>query len=492
MAQPIDPYIDFSHPFYADLKEGYEQTEWWGGKHYSLIRNLVKLGGMLYNSKMFEDAGQIDPWELYKENKWTWDTFREAAREIAADTNKDGENDIFAFGFYRPQVFIYTTGKPFGTLDTKTMTVNNNVRDSDIARAMNLIYDMINLDKTGTTSTEVLKMFGEEKLAMLMYDINPINLPEIVKVSKKGNVGLVPIPRDPKVDTYYAYSYIADDIIPKGAKNPQGAIAFNAILRYRELDPASKTNFQKRSREEYGFTDLMLEQYDECHAIGQGVTPVYDQMELLGYNSTWDCIYNSIPWATAIKGREAEVNAWLADLLEEQEVEASTGPKDVELFERYVGGTEEPLSTPKLYPVSDGSANYKIYLDSQNAHEGKYAARIEYDFSKEDISYGGFKKNLNSTWNTNNTLTLWAKGDGKKQNVTIEFSAGDVPWQYVLELDGSEGKVYEIPFSDFALPEWYEEQKTMDVTLISSIYFTFDGEGTNRVAYLDDIRVIRK
>jgi hypothetical protein len=357
---------------------------------------------------------------------------------------------------------------------------------------MNLIYDMLYVDRTGSTSNEILKEFGEERAAMLLYDINPITQPEIVKLSKKGNVGLVPLPRDPKTDTYYTYSYIADDIIPKGAKNPQGAIAYNAVLRYRELNESGRDRQNKTNKEEYGFTDLMQEQYDEIHRSGQGVTPVYDSMELLGYNAAWDCIYSGIPWATAVKQREAEVNAWLADLLEEQEVEAPTGPKDVELFEKYTAEAGVPLTTAKLYPISDGSTNYKIYLDSSNAKQGKYAAKITYDFTKEEIQYGGFKKNLNSTWNTNNTLTFWAKGDGKKQNVTIEFTANNVPWQHVVEVNGSEGKVYEIPFSEFTIPDWVEEKEALDVSVISSICFSFDGQGAKRTIYLDDIRVFRK
>lgn len=75
LAQPIDAYIDLSHPYYRDLQEAYALTEWSGGQHYKLIRNLVKLGGMLYNTKMLEDAGQPDLWELYKKNEWTWDSF---------------------------------------------------------------------------------------------------------------------------------------------------------------------------------------------------------------------------------------------------------------------------------------------------------------------------------------------------------------------------------------------------------------------------------
>lgn len=492
LAQPVDPYIDFDHYFYQDILEAYRQTEWSDGQHYNLIRAPLKLSGILYNTKLFEEAGQTDPWEEYQAGNWTWNTFRDAAREIASDTNGDGETDVYGFGFFRPQVFIHTTGKPWGSLDAKTMTVTNNLHDSDIARAMNFIYDMMYVDKSGMPTSDVLKKFQDEQLAMILFDTSPISFPEVVSVTKKGHTGLVPMPRDPQADKHYAYSYITDDFIPKGAKNPQAAIAFNALMRYRSIYPEGKARDEKKRREEYGFTELMQQQYNEIHAFGTGVEPVYERMEMIGYNAAWDCVYGDLPWTTALKTREAESNAWVAELLEVQEVEASSGPKNIELFEKYGSNTEQALNTAKLYPISDGSANYKIYLDKKEAKEGNYAARVEYDFTKEEIKYGGFTKNLNSTWNTNNTMTLWAKGDGKEQEVSIQFYAGDVPWVYTLKVEGTQGKVYEIPFKDFTHPEWFEEEAALDLTTIKSIHFSFNGQGANRHIYLDDIRVIRQ
>ena len=61
-----------------------------------------------------------------------------------------------------------------------------------------------------------------------------------------------------------------------------------------------------------------------------------------------------------------------------------------------------------------------------------------------------------------------------------------------MDIDGAEGKVYEIPFTDFKVVDWWEDQSvTLDLTLIDNISFSFKGEG-DRFIYLDDIRVIRK
>ena len=183
IAQKIDPYIDFSHPFYEKLKDAYEETEWGENEHYFLIRDLVKLSGMVYNAKMFEDAGLENPWEQYKNGTWDWNAFRETAKELSADSDGDGQIDVYGFGFYRPQIFAHTTGKPFGILDTKTMKITSNLRDPDIARAMNLIYDVTYKDKSGLNdSTSILDTFSRENMAMVLYDINPIRLPEVQKL----------------------------------------------------------------------------------------------------------------------------------------------------------------------------------------------------------------------------------------------------------------------------------------------------------------------
>lgn len=494
IAQPIDEYIDFTHPFYKDLLDAYDETKWGEKEHYFLIRGLQMLSGMIYNSKMFEDAGLENPWEQYQNGTWDWNAFREAANELADDTDGDGQTDVYGFGFYRPQIFGYTTGKPFGMLNTDTMTVTNNLRDADIARAMNLIYDMTYVDKSGLNNVgQVVDTFGQGKLGMLIFDINVIGLPEIQKVVDKGEAGLAPLPRDPNLDTHYSYSVIVRDIIPKGAKNPQGAIAYNAVERYNALNNENSTKAVEKRKTEQHFTDELEAQFQELHTIeASKVQPLYDDMELIGYNATWDCIYSGLAWATAIENRSAEADAYIAELLEVKEVDLPSGPKNLELFEKYTVGENEPIPSTKLYSITGGNPNFEIYLDKENAHEGNYAGKIYYSFDPAEGDWGGFTKNLNITWNTNNTMTFWAKGDGKPQTVIIQFVANGVPWEYTMDIDGAEGKVYEIPFTDFKVVDWWEDQSvTLDLTLIDNISFSFKGEG-DRFIYLDDIRVIRK
>ena len=302
------------------------------------------------------------------------------------------------------------------------------------------------------------------------------------------------MPRDPNVDMHYSYSYITHDIIPVGAKNPQAAVAYNAVIRYNSLSPQIREEALQKSKTEWNYTDLLIEQIDELHREGYGdIVPVYDQLEIIGYNATWDCIYNSLPWATAIEARSAESEAYIAEILEVKEVDLPSGPKVIEQFEKYAINTDEPIPFNKLYSVSGGNPNWEAYLDKENKYQGNFATKVYYTFDEKDgADWGGFTKNLNITWNTNNTFTFWAKGDGKPQEVTIQFEAGDVPWTYTMTVDGTKGKVYEIPFSEFKVPDWWEDQAAqLDLTLIKTVSFIFKGEGDRHIC-LDDIRVIRK
>lgn len=113
-----------------------------------------------YNKKMFEDAGLETPWELYKQDKWDWNAFAEAAEELTQDTNDDGEVDVYGLCFNRPVCWPYTTGEPFATMDSETMKPISNMDSQNIARSMNFIYDLINVKNLGYKTADTIELFG--------------------------------------------------------------------------------------------------------------------------------------------------------------------------------------------------------------------------------------------------------------------------------------------------------------------------------------------
>lgn len=148
LIQPIDSYTDLSHKYYDRHRTYYDSNEW-NGKHYGLYNTVMAVNTVYYNKKMFEDAGLETPWELYKQDKWDWNAFAEAAEELTQDTNDDGEVDVYGLCFNRPVCWPYTTGEPFATMDSETMKPISNMDSQNIARSMNFIYDLINVKNLG-------------------------------------------------------------------------------------------------------------------------------------------------------------------------------------------------------------------------------------------------------------------------------------------------------------------------------------------------------
>lgn len=492
IVQPLDGYIDLTHPFYKDLLTAYDATEW-AGSHYSLVTGITRNAGMLYNRKLFEDAGLENPWEQYKADTWDWEAFRDAAKEITVDENNDNEPDTYGFAFYRPQVWPYTTGVPFSTFDGKNLKITNNLDNADISRAMNFIYDMLAVDGTGMANyKDVLDKFGNGKVGMMIFDANIIGMPEVQKLAEKGEVGMAPLPRDPKADKYYSYTTIQADIIPVGAKNPKGAIAYNAVERYLALSPEEKQAEIDSRKKDMHFDEEMEEQYQAMHLQEGTVYPVIDQMDGVGYNATWFCIYSPLPWSTVVEAQMPLAEAYVQRMLMAKEIDKPTGPKNLELFEVYSTGTDKPLSTEFFPLISGANPNLEIYLDTDNAHQGNYAAKVCYVIDKADkVQWTGFSKELGITWATNDTLTFWAKGDGTLQKMTIKVQDSQMEWTYTMNIEGGDGKAYEIPLSEFSPPDWWEGDAAMDLSKIDSIAFQLEASGEHFV-YMDDIRVIAK
>ena len=492
IVQKLDPYIDLNHRFYQDLKEAYDATEW-AGDHYSLVTSINRCAGMLYNRKLFEDAALKTPWEQYKEDTWDWNAFRAAAKELTVDENNDDEPDVYGFAFYRPQVWPYTTGEPFSTFDGKNLKITNNLGSKNIARAMNFIFDMLTVDKTGMANyKDVLDKFGNGKVGMMIFDANVIGMPEVQKLAEKGEVGMAPLPRDPQTDKYYSYTTINADIIPVGAKNPKGAVAWNAVERYLALSADELAKEKENRKTSLHFDEEMEEQYQAMHFTEGTVYPVIDQMDGVGYNSAWYCIYSPLAWATVVEAQMPIADAYVQRMLMAKEIDKPSGPKNLELFEVYANGTEKPIPTEFLPVIAGGNPNIEIYLDDKEVKEGNYSGKIHYAIDKADkVQWTGFEKKLDITLATNDTLTFWAKGDGTDQKLTILIEDPAMKWSYTMTLSGKEGKTYEIPLKSFVPPDWWEGEAQMDLSKISTIGFRLDTAGEHYL-YLDDVRAIAK
>ena len=487
LVQPVDPYLDMSHPLFSACRQYYDDTVW-GDSHYLLVSGYGSSTCMFYNTKLIEDAGLESPWELYQRNAWDWDKMREYALKLTEDSDRDGVPEVYGIAVNRPFPMLYSTGKVLGDFDGKNKTFENKVTDTDIARAMTLLSDLVVKDKVCPSMISgVLEMFGEGKVAMTFGEPFYTD-PSVVKIAEAGQLGICPMARDPKVDKYYVRGQVGGIWIPDGAKNPNGAVAYYAI----ELDHLQSDEYQekqlKKLQQNARLSDENMEQVRTIRDPEKCV-PV---LELAPWAdpASWLMVGNASTWEVELARTLPSVEALAEEMFKPLEVDLPLSPKTVDDFEGY--GDDTAAKIAKYVALTEGSGNIQMTLDKANSQgDGKYAAKIVYDCS--DAGWGSLEHNVYKTWEGNDALRLWVKGDGTPQTVTLQFNTqnGGI-WRYDLQVSGTDGQTVTIPFSDFRIPEGGIEVD-LDLTRITKLYLTFDGEqaGTHTL-YLDDITAVKQ
>lgn len=490
LVQPIDEFVDLNNVIYKDLAGYYEQTKW-NDKHYLLIDDITNGSFVFYNKKLFNDYNVEDPWELYKAGKWDWDKFASLSVKFKDDTDKDGEQDRYGFTLnVPPSALLYTTGEAFGTLDNKNQTITNNIKSANIARGMSLLHDLCFTKKGGANVIATgAELFANSVAAMTISECMSIaemtNQTAYTNLAKKGNLGIVPVPKDPKADSNYYLCRLTGWFIPRTAANPQGAIAYNAVKRFYAADSATIKSMESDLKKA-GYSDLNIEQLYANWNYGKAV---FEFCPFIGYNSVWLSLMEKTPWATQIAQDAPTVQATIDDIFT-KEVEQPTGPKVVENFEKY--GTSTTKAINKYSPFVGGSDQIEIFLDKKSGpYQGKYNGRIDYTITG-DNTFAALSRTLNSSWLGNNRMTFWAKSDGKgTQMMQVQVRCGSAPFACNVEVT-DEGKEFSLKLSDFKLADWYPDQTAkMDLSNISSIVFNFEGKkNEKRSVYIDMIEVV--
>lgn len=487
LVQPVNDYVDMSHPLFAACKQYYEDTLW-GDKNYLLVSGYGSSTCMFYNTKLIDDAGLESPWELYKRNEWDWDKMREYALKLTEDGDRDGVPEVYGIAVNRPFPMLYSTGKVCGDFDGKNMSFHNNIEDSDIARAMTLLSNLVTKDKVCPSAISgVLDMFGNGQIAMTFGEPFYTD-PSIVKLAQEGKLGICPMARDPRVDKYYVRGQAGGIWIPDGAKNPNGAVAYYAITLLQQNDKEYQEKQLRKLQEESHFSDENIEQV----RVIRDPEKCIPNLELAPWAdpASWLMVGNASTWEVELARTLPSVQVLAEEMFKPMEVDLPLSPKPVDDFESYGDDTSARINS--YVTVMDGSGNINITLDSANSQgDGKYAAKLTYDCS--EAGWGGVEHSINKTWENNDALRLWIKGDGKEQTVAFQFNTlnGGI-WRYDLKITDDVGKVVEIPFTDFAVPEGGLEVD-MDLTKITKFYICFADETPGeKTLYIDNIEAFKQ
>lgn len=274
----------------------------WGGKHYGIAKGIAPIL-LWYNKTMFEDNDMKTPRQMYEENNWNWETFREAAMALTKDLDGDGETDQWGFGTWRYDAMLMSNGGHFFkyTIDRKIELMLDSV---PTLNALQFIQDAACKDKwlkpDGMFS--YINDFRAGKMAMTA---------EAAFVAWNGVFTDVPFEKDfapfplgpDNKQQIYPGRCDASGVCSK-AKNPEGAIKY--ILAGIEFGEKNSD----KSMAKITFSDDQLEFHKEIEKknleveLYMGVGNIREkQFDLLN-----ECLYNNTPLATVLA---AQKPVWL-------------------------------------------------------------------------------------------------------------------------------------------------------------------------------------
>ncbi|WP_314001373.1 extracellular solute-binding protein [uncultured Paenibacillus sp.] len=280
IVQPIDPYIDLSDSFW---NSAVTKTFTFGGKSYAAGTSAAPIV-IYYNKTLFANNGVKTPSEYYAEGNWTWDSFREVAKELTADTDGDGKNDQFGFGWWDAgyPLYVASNGKTIMSFNDDG-TITTNYESENVKEAMQFAQDALLKDKFIDAEKEGDYFIGEfknGKLAMTAeYGMAGFNV-----FKSDYEIDFVPVPTGPKGTPDAGPGGLSGWAIPTASKNPEGAAAFIKMVSENEMKAATENNVKNFGQEKVDlmnklagsilFTPIGVEKYWDAN--GAAMTGIKD------------------------------------------------------------------------------------------------------------------------------------------------------------------------------------------------------------------------
>lgn len=310
--QAWDDHIDFSENIWKDIKASFDSWKL-GGKHYYIYTSTTKESIVLYNNSMFQAKNLKTPGELFKQNKWTWDTMADYAKKLTVDANNDGTPEQYGLAMDGGVMqLIGTTGTDI--VKFVNGAPKNMLKSANITRAVNYYVDL-NKNVNVLMQGDMLDAFGRGEVAMLQSSLWVAY--HYADKIRSGEYMFTTVPRDPDADAHYCYEETPGFYLPKGAKNIDGAVAFMYARRYGSYSDEYKEYSTKNElANNIGFPK---EGRDMLTLINKNTTGVQLAWTILGVASVRNDIIsrplNGESWSTICESLSPKIDSQIKTFL---------------------------------------------------------------------------------------------------------------------------------------------------------------------------------
>lgn len=288
--QSYDEYVDWESPIWSSVKP-LNDPYVIGGKHYMMACYAEEEWVVFYNKSIVSENGYDDPWELYKNGKWTMSRFTSMLEDYV-----DEKNERYGLkGLFNVYPLTLVSGKTPVSIENGRFV--NNLSDPNFDRAMNYQYELYRKGLMSDFISEVDAGTSQENYfadGKALFYISYSS--EFSSMGDSSNVGVVPIPKDDKADKYYHNADIECYSLCKKADNPEGAVRLMECLIAAYNDESIKAGADELYRTEYGWTDEYLERINDIRRIARKypVADIYTGLPDDAYSMVSEKVYSPL------------------------------------------------------------------------------------------------------------------------------------------------------------------------------------------------------
>ncbi|MCL2004338.1 MAG: extracellular solute-binding protein [Oscillospiraceae bacterium] len=275
---PLNNYIDFSKvsfPISRAIVEYYT----FNGNLYAMPDLGTESNKMYFRRDIFANSNVDNPFDLWKQGRWTWDEFVRVALEIQQNNrNADGENSVWGYySWSTPQILFsnganhvqWMDGNPVeGLSDPKA------VRALEWDRALEEQHNIIapwdpDLDPPG--------MLVAGNIAMMYWGDWLLHGDDGLRAALGDNLGIAPFPRGPDLPADIPFGEVSSghkEGIAGSSKNPELAalyLLFKRLPADEDTEAAAEAERETEILHYYGSREVyemcvQMEYYSKAYA----------------------------------------------------------------------------------------------------------------------------------------------------------------------------------------------------------------------------------
>lgn len=285
--QPLDDYLDLNDEIWTDMSDVIDMFEY-KGSHYVVPYCLSDPLLITYNRSVCEENGLEDPYELYKDGEWDWNTFMDMMKTFVSNAG-DGETRYGINGWFG-QAIVQSTGEAFVNYDGEKFS--NNINSPAIEEAEGIMEEIMNLGMYDPNWYGYLPedgsilFFGMADWALGGSNTKAEPDPEVNDEGfvEENDLMIVPFPKSPDADEYYLNCNFAAKMLVKGSDKGDAVAAYIKCERLAAMiDEYKDAAKEKAIIPEYNAQGKLKsyvteEQYDALQEYKDptNITPVFD------------------------------------------------------------------------------------------------------------------------------------------------------------------------------------------------------------------------